>query len=136
MREIEVEYNKQKLEHTDLSENERLSIEAAYYEAVKKQTEQAAKTTIEEEEALYNEMMATQKQRYIDGEVSYTVYEETIEQIEIRHLHTTTSLYEQGSKEQLQAQKNLQDKLLVTISASIRRSMKMQKRSIRTRLQR
>ena len=112
MQEIEVEYNKKKLEHTDLSENERLSIEAAYYEAVKKQTEQTAKTTIEEEEALHNEMMATQKQRYIDGEVSYSVYEEAIEQLEMRHLNKMVSLYEKGSKEQLQAQRQLQDKLL------------------------
>jgi len=112
MQEIEVEFNKQKLEHTDLTENERLSIEAAYYEALKKQSEQAVKTTVEEEEALYNEVMAVQKQRYIDGNISYTVYEETIEQLEIRHLNTMVSLYEKGSKEQLQAQRSLQDKLL------------------------
>ncbi len=112
MQEIEVEFNKQKLEHTDLTENERLSIEAAYYEALKKQSEQAVKTTVEEEEALYNEVMAVQKQRYIDGNISYAVYEETIEQLEIRHLSTMTKLYEEGSKEQLQAQRSLQDKLL------------------------
>ena len=112
MQEIEVEFNKQKLEHTDLTENERLSIEAAYYEALKKQSEQAVKTTVEEEEALYNKVMAVQKQRYIDGQVTYAVYEETIEQLEIRHLNTMVSLYEKGSKEQLQAQRSLQDKLL------------------------
>ena len=112
MQEIEVEFNKQKLEHTDLTENERLSIEAAYYEALKKQSEQAVKTTVEEEQALYYEVMAVQKQRYIDGQVSYAVYEETIEQLEIRHLSTMTKLYEEGSKEQLQAQRSLQDKLL------------------------
>ena len=112
MQEIEVEFNKQKLEHTDLTENERLSIEAAYYEALKKQSEQAVKTTVEEEEALYNEVMAVQKQRYIDGKVTYAVYEETIEQLEIRLLSTMTKLYEEGSKEQLQAQRSLQDKLL------------------------
>ncbi len=112
MQEIEVEFNKQKLEHTDLTEDERLSIEAAYYEALKKQSEQAVKTTVEEEEALYNEVMAVQKQRYIDGQVTYAVYEETIEQLEIRHLNAMTKLYEEGSKEQLQAQRSLQDKLL------------------------
>ena len=112
MQEIEVEFNKQKLEHTNLTENERLSIEATYYEALKKQSEQAVKTTVEEEEALYNEVMAVQKQRYIDGNISYAVYEETIEQMEIRHLNTMVSLYEKGSKEQLQAQRSLQDKLL------------------------
>ena len=56
--------------------------------------------------------MAVQKQRYIDGNISYAVYEETIEQLEIRHLNTMVSLYEKGSKEQLQAQRSLQDKLL------------------------
>ena len=56
--------------------------------------------------------MAVQKQRYIDGNISYAVYEETIEQLEIRHLNTMTKLYEEGSKEQLQAQRSLQDKLL------------------------
>ena len=112
MQEIEVEFNKQKLEHTDLTEDERLSIEAAYYEALKKQSEQAVKTTVDEEEALYNEVMAVQKQGYIDGNISYAVYEEAIEQLEIRHLNTMASLYEKGSKEQLQAQHSLQDKLL------------------------
>ena len=112
MQEIEVEYNGRKLEQSYLSENERLSIEAAYYEAVRKQSEQSAKTTVEEEEALYNEVMAVQKQRYIDGQVSYQVFEEAIEHIEIRHVNTMASLYEQGSKEQAKAQKNLQDKLL------------------------
>ena len=112
MQEIEVEYNRKKLEHTDLSENERLSIEAAYYEAVKKQADQVTKTTSEEEEALFNERMAQQKQRYIDGEMSYTVYEESIEQIEMTHLHRMVSIYEEGSKERVQVQGQLQDKLM------------------------
>lgn len=111
MQEIEVEYNKKKLEHTDLSKDERLQIEADYYEAVKKQSDQANKVTIEEEEAAYNERVAIQKQRYIDSRVSYAVYEESVEQLEIEHLHRMVTLYEKGSKEQLQAQKQLQDKL-------------------------
>ena len=112
MLEIEVEFNKQKLDHADLSENERLEIEADYYEALKKQKERESKTTIEQEEADFNEKMATEKQRYIDGQLSYQVYEEAIEQLEMEHLKTMAGLYEKGSKEQLQAQKQLQDKLL------------------------
>ena len=111
MQEIEVEYNKKKLEHTDLTENERLSIEAAYYEAIKKQSDQVTKTSIEEEEASYNEQMATQKQRYVDGKVTYTVYEEAIEQLEMKHLHVMVQLYEEGSEKQLQAQRDLLNKL-------------------------
>ena len=106
-----MEYNKKKLEHADLSKDERLQIEADYYEAVKKQSDQANKVTIEEEEAAYNERVAIEKQRYIDSRVSYAVYEESVEQLEIEHLHRMVTLYEKGSKEQFQAQKQLQDKL-------------------------
>ncbi len=112
MQEIEVEFHRKKLEHTDLSENERLSIEASYYEAIKKQSEQESKTSIEQEDAAFQEKMAMMKQRYIDGEVSYSIYEEAIEQLEMLHLQTMNSLYEEGSKEQLQVQRQLQDKLL------------------------
>ena len=111
MREIEVEFNKRKLEHTDLSADERLQIEADYHEAVRKQTEQSHKHTIEEEEASYNERVASLKQRFIDGMVSYKVYEETVEQLEIEHLSQLSRLHEEGSKEQLQVQRQLQDKL-------------------------
>ena len=112
MMEIEVEFNKKKLEHTDLTEDERLSIQAAYYEAVLKQTENNTKLTIEEEEAAYNDKVAIEKQRYIDGKISYAVYQEAIEQLELDHLRKMASLYAEGSKEQLQAQKQLQDKLV------------------------
>lgn len=111
MREIEVEFNKRKLEHTDLSADERLQIEADYHEAVRKQTEQSHKHTIEEEEASYNERVASLKQRFIDGMVSYKVYEESVEQLEIEHLSQLSRLHEEGSKEQLQVQRQLQDKL-------------------------
>lgn len=111
MQEIEVEYNKRKLEHTDLSSDERLKIEADYYEAVKKQSDQSNKVTIEEEEAAYNERVAIQKQRFIDSKISYAVYEESVERLEIEHLNRMVTLYENGSKEQIQVQKQLQDKL-------------------------
>ena len=112
MLEIEVMFNSKKLAHTDLTEQERLSIQAEYYEAVLKQTENGTKLTIAEEESAYNEKVATEKQRYIDGQISYKVYEEAVEQLEIDHLQKMASLYADGSKEQLQAQKLLQDKLL------------------------
>ena len=112
MLEIEVDFNKKKLEHIDLSSNERLSIQAAYYEAVQKQTENNNKLAIEEEQAAYNEKVAIEKQRFIDGEVSSAVYQETLEQMEMDHLRKMASLYAEGSKEQLQIQKQLQDKLV------------------------
>lgn len=108
--EIEVEYNEKKLSHTDLTQLERLSIEAEFYEARRKQVETADKRTIEEENASYNEQMSILKQRFIDGESSLSVYEEATEQAEMEHLRKLIVLYAQGSKEQLDAQKQLQDK--------------------------
>lgn len=56
--------------------------------------------TIEEEQAAYNEKVAIEKQRFIDGEVSSAVYQETLEQMEMDHLRKMASLYAEGSKEQ------------------------------------
>lgn len=112
MNEIEIEFNQKKLKHTDLTETERLTIEASYYEALKKQSDAAHKQTIEEENASYNEQMAVLKQKFIDSEMTYEVYEEAIEQLEITHLNNLKSLQEEGSKERLNTEKQLQDKLL------------------------
>lgn len=111
MREIEEAYHKKKLEHTDITESERLQIEADYYELLKKMSESAQKRSVEEEKNAYAEEQALLKQRFIDGQSSYEVYLEASEQLEMQHLRTLASLYEEGSREQLQAQASLQDKL-------------------------
>lgn len=111
MLEIEVEYNKKRLERTDLTETEKLQIQAEYYEAQKRVTDSRQKKSVEDENASYAEQMAALKQRYIDGLSSLEVYEEASEQLEMEHLKTLASLYEDGSKDQINAQKQLQDKL-------------------------
>ncbi len=112
MNEIEIEFNQKKLKHTDLTATERLTIEASYYEALKKQSDAAHKQTVEEENASYNEQMAVLKQKFIDSEMTYEVYEEAIEQLDITHLNNLKNLQEEGSKERLNTEKQLQDKLL------------------------
>ena len=49
MLEIETQFYDKQLAHTDLTANERLSIQAQYYEAVRKETERANKQSIEDE---------------------------------------------------------------------------------------
>jgi len=110
--EIEVEYQKKILEHTDLTEQEKLEAQASYYEAQKKQTEQHTKVTVEQESQLYNESVAMQKQRYIDGEVSTEVYQQTLELLELNHLRRMSTMYKEGSTEYVQAQKAYQEKLV------------------------
>ena len=110
--EIEVEYQKKILEHSDLTEQEKLDAQASYYEAQQKQVEQHTKVTVEQENQFYNEAVALQKQRYIDGEVSTEVYQQTIELLELNHLRRMCTMYEEGSSEYVQAQKAYQDKLI------------------------
>ena len=110
--EIEVEYQKKILAHTDLTEQERLDAQASFYEAQQKQVEQHTKVTVEQENLLYNESVALQKQRYIDGQVSTEVYQQTLELLELNHLRRMSTIYEEGSNEYMQAQKAYQDKLI------------------------
>jgi hypothetical protein len=110
--EIEVEYQKKILERTDLTEQEKLEAQASYYEAQQKQQEQHTKVTVEQENQLYNESVALQKQRYIDGQVSTEVYQQTLELLELSHLRRMSTIYKEGTSEYVQAQKAYQDKLI------------------------
>ena len=110
--EIEVEYQTKILNRNDLTDQERLSAQAEYYETKKKQTEQGEKITVEQETQLYNEAIAIQKQRYIDGQISTETYQQTIEILELNHFRRMATITEEGSKENLQAQKAYQDKLI------------------------
>ena len=109
MLEIEVEYNKKKLAHTDLAGNEQVTIEAAYYEALKKQKNNAIEGTVQQEEEEYKGIMAVLQQRYMDGELSARQYQSAIELAELEHLRRVANLYEDGSKERLKAEKNYHD---------------------------
>ena len=109
MLEIEVEYNRKKLAHTDLAGNEQVTIEAAYYEALKKQKNNAIEGTVQQEEEEYKGIMAVLQQRYMDGELSARQYQSAIELAELEHLRRVANLYEDGSKERLKAEKNYHD---------------------------
>ena len=110
--EIEVEYQKKILEHTDLTEQEKLDAQASYYEAQQKQVEQHTKVTVEQESQLYNESVAMQKQRYIDGEISTEVYQQTLELLELNHLRKMSTVYKEGTAEYQQAQNAYQERLI------------------------
>ena len=109
MLEIQVEYHKKKKEHTDLVGNEAVTIEAAYYEALKKQSTNAIEGTVEQENEAYQTLLANLQQRYIDGEMTARQYQNAMELAELEHLRKVAGLYEEGSKERLRAEKNYQD---------------------------
>ena len=110
--EIEIEYQTKILQHSDLTEIEKLEAQAAYAEAEKKQSEQHTKITVEQETQLYNEAMSIQKQRYIDGKIDQEIYQQSTELLELNHLKRMTSIYEEGTTEYTQAQTRYQDKLI------------------------
>lgn len=109
MLEIEVEYNRRKLLHKDLVGNEEVTIEASYQEALKKQRQNAIEGTVQQEKVAYKEVMAILQQRYMDGELSARQYQNAIELAELEHLRKVASLYEDGSKEKLRAEKHYHD---------------------------
>lgn len=109
---IEEEYQKKILERTDLTEQERLEAQASYHEARKNQTEELAKMTVEQEEQLYSESVAMQKQRYIDGEVDAEVYQQTLELLELNHLRRMVTITKEGTKERAAAERAYQDRLI------------------------
>ena len=112
MDEIAVQFYNRQLQHTDLTETERASIEAQYWEAVKKGQQDLTKFTAEEMEAAYNAEVAQAKQHYIDGEYSFDTYNEVLERLELTHLATMAAFYDEGTKERLQAETDLQNALI------------------------
>lgn len=112
MDEIAVQFYSKQLEHTDLTETERLSIDAQYWEAKKKGQQDLTKFTAEEMEAAYNDEVAKAKQHYIDGEYSYDTYTEVLECLELTHLATMAAFYDEGTKERLQAETDLQNAMI------------------------
>lgn len=106
---IQVEYHQKKLAHTDLVGNEQVTIEASYYEALRKQATNAIEGTVEQENEAYQQQLAALQQRYIDGEMTARQYQKAMELQELEHLRKLAGLYEEGSKERLKAEKNYQD---------------------------
>ena len=112
MTEIEEEYHKKVLERADLTEQERLNAQVGYYEAAKKKVDEELKQTIEDENNFYNESVAMQKQRYIDGQIDKQLYDDTLQVLELQHLKRMVALTKEGTKERAQAEKAYQDRLI------------------------
>lgn len=112
MTEIEEEYQAKILSRTDLTNAEKLEAQAAYEEARKKLVDDALKRTADQENDYYNDLLATEKQRYIDGQVDRETYQNTVQLLELQHLKSMVSIYKEGTREYEQAQKAYQDRLI------------------------
>lgn len=112
MTEIDIEYNQKVMANGKATSEQKLEAEAAYYEAKKKLVDDKNVQSAKQENDYYNEFVATEKQRYIDGKVDQKTFDDALELMELEHLRRLTKVYTDGSKEQLQAQKNYQNKLV------------------------
>ena len=112
MTEIDIEYNQKVMANGKATSEQKLEAEAAYYEAKKKLADDKNTQSAKQENDYYKELVATEKQRYIDGKVDQKTFDDALELMELEHLRRLTKVYTEGSKEQLQAQKNYQNKLV------------------------
>ena len=112
MTEIDIEYNQKVMANKKASTEQKMEAEASYYEAKKKLADDKNPQSAQQEHDYYNELVATEKQRYIDGKVDQKTFDDALELMELEHLRRLTKVYTDGSKEQLQAQKNYQNKLV------------------------
>jgi TP901 family phage tail tape measure protein len=112
MTEIDMEYNQKVMANKKASTEQKMEAEASYYEAKKKLADDKNTQSAKQENDYYNELVATEKQRYIDGKVDQKTFDDALELMELEHLRRLTKVYTDGSKEQLQTQKNYQNKLV------------------------
>ena len=124
--EINVEYWKKRMNRSDLSAKDLLEAQAQYQEALKKQTDNAVGRSREAEDKAYNAQLAALKQRFVDGESDYKTYEDAVELAELEHLKKVVSLYKEGTKERLAAEKEYQDKVFANQQAIIARQKQVQ----------
>lgn len=112
MLEIETEYHKKRLAHTDLAENERLGIQAEYLEAQKKQQEQYDAWTVEEENRSYEDLKRQAQEDYLQKRISTETYNMELENIEFAHLRAMAQITKEGTDERAKAEKAYRDKLV------------------------
>lgn len=112
MTDIDIEYNQKVMANKKASTEQKMEAEASYYEAKKKLADDKNTQSAKQENDYYNELVATEKQRYIDGKVDQKTFDDALELMKLEHLRRLTKVYTDGSKEQLQAQKNYQNKLV------------------------
>lgn len=109
--EIAVEYYKKLMNHTEASADEQLQYKAQYYDALQKQQETNNAISLESENARHLELVATEKQRYINGQTSLEAYNNAIAIYELEHKRRIVQIYQEGTQERLDAERDYQNAL-------------------------
>lgn len=129
---IAADYYQMLLDREDLSSDERLKIQADYWEAVNKETVAGNKLLLDEEDRTYQDLLdrlrenhaarlnqegLTAEQRQHEAEY----YAEVLELAEVQHLQNILNLHEEGSDEWLAADRKFQDKQLAARERHLKR---------------
>ena len=101
---IETRYHELRLQHTDLEGNERVTIQAEYLEAQKKQKEQFDKWTIEEENQAYADLKRQAQDDYLQKRISTETYNMELENIEMAHMRAMAYITREGTDERKKAE--------------------------------
>ena len=109
MNEIAVQFYEMQLQHADISESERLKIQADYEEARVKQKDYWNRLDEAAEEAAHNRRLTQLKQMYIDGQISKETFDLKAEEEELFHQQALVALAKEGSEERAAAEAKLQD---------------------------
>lgn len=117
---IATAYQQKLLDREDLTSDERLSIQADYWESVNKVLVAGYKTEEAEENEHYESILASLNRQYAERlesaelsaderKAAEKVHQEALERAELEHLARMVLIYEAGSDDYLKAQKKLQD---------------------------
>lgn len=109
--EIAVEYYKKLMNHTEASADEQLQYKAQYYDALQKQQETNNAISLESENARHLDLVATERQRYINGQTSLEAYNNAIAIYELEHKRRIVQIYQEGTQERLDAERDYQNAL-------------------------
>lgn len=129
---IAADYYQMLLDREDLSSDERLKIQADYWEAVNKETVAGNKLLLDDEDRAYQDLLdrlrenhaarlnqegLTAEQRKHEAEY----YADVLELAELQHLQNILNLHEEGSDEWLAADRKYQDKQLAARERHLKR---------------
>lgn len=129
---IAADYYQMLLDREDLSSDERLKIQADYWEAVNKETVAGNKLLLDDEDRAYQDLLdrlrenhaarlnqegLTAEQRKHEAEY----YADVLELAELQHLQNILNLHEEGSDEWLAAYRKFQDKQLAARERHLKR---------------
>lgn len=120
MSQIQVDYNQKLLDRDDVSGNERLKIQADYWEATNKYTQAQHTQSVSIENASYEESVRALNEAYVkkleagnmsaeDREAAEKTHQEALELAELEHFKRLTTITKEGSEERNKAEQQYRD---------------------------